>query len=415
MSIFELGGLRDHGGGPYLYQVASLLWPGSTLSSRRRDAERGRPGAHFLAVPSRSRPAMLVPASPCRVTASALAGAKTGGTRRQRFILRSMALVARTGALRALPSHVVVLPNSADSSADIVTWLSAALGREVRISLAGSPARSNRKPILQVLGTDGQALGYAKVGTNELTRWLVAREGRALAQLAGSVPEGLRVPRVLACGAWGPHKVLVQEALVPRGPQSWTAADLSRRMVAFAHSGGVQESPVTESRYVILLRERLAELPPSPAKDRLVSAATTLVTRYGTVRLKHGRWHGDWTPWNMARRGADLLLWDLERMDDGVPLGFDELHHHVQCEVVRNHQAAEGAATGMVRTAEGLLGSWQIDPRAARVTALLYLLEIGARYSADRQEDAGGALSGLADWLLPALESAVTRRDEVTS
>ena len=416
MSTSEPGGPVGTGGGPYLYQVADLLWPGSTLSARRADAGRARPGAHFLAVPSRSRPAMLVPASPGAVAATALAGAKTGGTRRQRLLLRAVALVARTGALRVLPSHVVVLPREGtDSSADIVSWLTAALGRDVRISLAGSPARSNRKPVLQVLGTSGQALGYAKIGTNDLTRWLVAREGRALEQLAGSVPEGLRVPRVLARGTWGPHEVLVQEALVPRGPQSWTADELSRRMAAFARSGRVEEASVVDGRYVTSLRDRLEALPPSPARDRLVSAASSLVARHGAVLLQYGRWHGDWTPWNMARQGPDLLLWDLERMEDGVPLGFDELHHHVQSAVVREHHAAEKAATGMVHNAEALLRSWRLDHRAARVTALLYLLEIGARYSADGQEEAGGALSGLADWLLPALESAGTWRDEVAS
>ncbi len=396
--------------------MAGLLWPGSTLSVRWADVWRARPGAHFLALPSRSRPAMLVPASPGAATATALAGAKTGGTRRQRLLLRAAALAARTGALRVLPSHVVVLPGEGtDPSADIVSWLTAALGHEVRISLTGSPARSNRKPILHVLGSSGQALGYAKIGTNELTRRLVAREGRALEQLACGVPEGLRVPRVLARGVWGPHEVLVQEALVPRGPQSWTADELSRRMVAFACSGRVDEAAVVDGRYVSSLRGRLEELPPTPAKARLIAAASSLVARHGAVRLRYGRWHGDWTPWNMARQGHDLLLWDLERMEDGVPIGFDELHHHVQRAVIREHHAPGEAATRLLRNAEVVLRAWQLDHRAARVTALLYLLEIGARYSADRQEEAGGALSGLADWLLPALESAGTWRDEVPS
>lgn len=416
MSTSEPAGSPGPGGGPYLYQVAALLWPGSTLSSRRADAGRARPGAHFLAVPSRSRPAMLVPASPGAVTARALSGAKTGGTTRQRLLLRAGALVARTGALRVFPSHVVVLPAEGDeASTDIVSWLADALGRDVRISVAGSPARANRKPILQVLDTSGAALGYAKIGTNDLTRWLVSREGRALGQLAGSVVDGVRLPRVLASGAWGPHEVLVQEALVPRGPQSWRAGELSTRMEAFARSGDVEEASIAGAPYVTSLCQRLERLASSPARDRLVAAATTLVARDGAVRLQYGRWHGDWTPWNMARHGDDLLLWDLERMEDGVPLGFDALHHHVQSAVVREHHAAEEAATAMVRTAEVLLGSWQLDHRAARATAMLYLLEIGARYSADRQDEAGGALSGLAEWLLPALESAGTSRDEVTS
>ena len=49
------------------------------------------------------------------------------------------------------------------------------------MSLYLSPARANRKPVLQLLTPQGQAAGFAKIGTNQLTRELVTAEYEALA------------------------------------------------------------------------------------------------------------------------------------------------------------------------------------------------------------------------------------------
>ncbi len=43
-----------------------------------------------------------------------------------------------------------------------------------------------------------------------------------------------------------------------------------------------------------------------------------------------GAWHGDWTAWNCAAaaQADQVLVWDWERYTEGVPRGFDALHHH---------------------------------------------------------------------------------------
>ena len=60
--------------------------------------------------------------------------------------------------------------------------------------------------------------------------------------------------------------------------------------------------------------------------DRLAGAA-------GAVHLQLGRWHGDWAPWNMARAGGRVQVWDWERSVTGVPVGLDMIHFQVQREV----------------------------------------------------------------------------------
>ena len=46
----------------------------------------------------------------------------------------------------------------------------------------------------------------------------------------------------------------------------------------------------------------------------------------GRPRVTFGGWHGDWGRWNMGMGDGVLQLWDWERYDPEVPVGFDGLH-----------------------------------------------------------------------------------------
>ena len=48
-----------------------------------------------------------------------------------------------------------------------------------------------------------------------------------------------------------------------------------------------------------------------------------------------------------------------------------------------------------------------VHPAAIRLTGLLYLIDLAARYLADRQAEAGAPLGVLGRWLLPVLLSHV--------
>ena len=47
------------------------------------------------------------------------------------------------------------------------------------------------------------------------------------------------------------------------------------------------------------------------------------------------------------------------------------------------------------------------DATAARITGLLYLIDLAARYLDDRQAEAGARLGVLGTWLLPVLIAKV--------
>jgi hypothetical protein len=55
------------------------------------------------------------------------------------------------------------------------------------------------------------------------------------------------------------------------------------------------------------------------------------------------------------------------------------------------------------------LDPFGVAPRPAQVTALLYLVDLAARYLADRQAKAGAPLGAPGTWLIPAVADKVTR------
>jgi hypothetical protein len=145
-------------------------------------------------------------------------------------------------------------------------------------------------------------------------------------------------------------------------------------------------------------------------RSALLSALETLAHQSGSTELVYGSWHGDWTPWNMASTRAGLLVWDWERFAEGVPLGFDTLHHWLLSEVVPGRREPVEAARACIESAAALLAPLGVEHAEARLTAVLYLAELSARYIADRQAEAGARLGAPGRWLIPAITAELAGR-----
>lgn len=378
----------------YIDDVVRALWPYS---------DAGAPGEPYVMVPSGQNPAALVPRRPRRAAASAIRNHKSSAGRRDQVKFGILAAAARLGAADLLPSRRTLREGTGPDES-IAAYLRHVLDREVVVSLYASAPRANRKPVLQLLSGDGRGFGFAKVGLSSLASNLVRAETRALEQLGLADFDGLVVPRVLHQGEWRGHPVLVQQT-VGDGSGSGAASDVQRPMSELARKFGSQTHPVAGSPYVVALRSRLTSLPESPSAHVLQKslAALTLTGRDDAVEL--GAWHGDWTPWNMTMKSGRALVWDWERFELGVPVGFDAIHYRLQQSIVRERRPARDAAAQVVDLAGALLARWGLSADRARIVALLYLIEIGYRYEFDGQAAAGAALGDLSRWLLPVLVS----------
>jgi hypothetical protein len=365
----------------YLAEIAPLLWPPGSC---------GTPSASYVVVPSAAAPQLLVPAGCPRAAAAAV-----------RLRVRRSARAAVLSALfrsgvgdRVFRSRVSVPP-----AGTLEEYLAAFLGRPVLLSLHIGPPRANRKPVFTVLGPRGELLGFAKIGVDDLTRRLVRAETRALRVLSARPLGRVEVPTVLHQAQWNGCEVLLQSPL-PIGRCRSGAEPPTAAMVDVATAGGVRTEPV-DGDYGTRLAARVAAVAGKPGAAMLAAAHAGAVST-GT-RLRIGCWHGDWNSGNTAALAGRVLVWDWERFGDGVPLGFDALHHDLQTAITVRHRRPDDAAASTVRRSAELLAPFGVAAADAPAVAALYLVELGTRYLADGQAEAGARLGRIQEWMTPAL------------
>lgn len=406
----------------HLAEVCELLWPAPASATPSVGSPPGRAsaghtgdpavapaaGGQFIVVPSLQRPRLLVPTGR-RPAAAALRRYGQPGSLRAYFGTRALSLAFTTGAGTVLfPGRIRIRAPAGASTID--SYLRAELGLDVRLSMYLSAPRANRKPVLQLLTPGGAAIGFAKIGVSPLTRELVRAELAALVRLRQAGLAEVTIPDVLHFGTWEGLDVLVLAALpawrrhrrVPQG--QFLAA-----MTEVARVAGCASEPLARSAYWARLAARVTAAGQSADRLALTEALAELGRRAGTAVLPFGAWHGDWTPWNMASTRRGLLVWDWERFTTGVPVGFDALHHWLQSEVVSGRRDPAVAAADCVERAPALLGPLAGTASAARLTALLYLSELSARYLGDRQAEAGARLGAPGRWLIPAVVAGAGR------
>jgi hypothetical protein len=381
----------------YLTEVLELLYPWPC----RTDGSAGTPIAEYLVVPDARRPRLLVPSTSRRVAAAAVRRYAEPQSRAAKLKRDAVVAAVRTGASAVLLRDRIRVTGPFSSSID--GYLTEALGRELSVSVHIGPARANRKPVLQLIGPDGDTFAFGKMGTGPLTQRLVRAETAALTELAGCGLTRLTVPRVLHAGEWRGLQVLIQSALpvwLPRAPLA--PRRLTAAMLDIAGCCGFTTGQLDGSTYWQELRGRLHEVSDRSEAAGLASAAELLVKHAGDTTFRYGAWHGDWAPWNMANLADALLVWDWERFATGVPMGFDAVHHELQRRIQSTGDAKD-AVEQTVRRAGELLAPFGVPTAAREVTALLYLVDLAARYLTDRQAEAGARLGVLGTWLLPVL------------
>src|SRR4051812_6534976 len=311
MTAFSDGATAaDRGRAAFLDEVCTTLWP-----EQPADAPRTR----MLLLPGRRRPRLVVP---CERRAAAAAVRLYGEPRSRHAVLatRALSLVLRSGVGGAMFRDRVELPAS-DEASSIETYLRAEVDPELCISMYLGAPRANRKPVFQLLTRSGEQIGIAKVGTSPLTRRLVDAEYETLVMLGGAELKHVRAPRVLHYGTWQGMPVLVQRPLpihdrrVALTPSRFREAMWEVAMVGYPEPAWGDVAAVVGS-----IETRLGGAPDSDVRAELHALLEELAGRWGEMRLRIGRWHGDLTPWNMASTRSGVLLWDWERSAAGVPV-----------------------------------------------------------------------------------------------
>ncbi|MBB4929728.1 hypothetical protein F4561_000548 [Lipingzhangella halophila] len=404
----------------YLTDLAEVLWPCGGLLGRGgehalpRDPARAHDGGRdrvreYLPVPSAHNPRVILPITNRYVAARGI----TAFAHRHTFRDRLRTSVLTTAFTSGLAPLLLRDRLHVGSGWTIEHALAAALDREVLIAIHIGPPRAARKPVLLLLTPAGRAVGYAKIGINDLTSRLVQAETQALRRLADSRLPGITAPRLLHVGEWNGRPLLVQEAL-PVGHQTDrpTRRQLLRCVLRIAHLDRVAERALSRSPYLETLNTRLDALSARPEAAALRAA----LYRLPDIRVPFGAWHGDLTRWNIAATARRAFVWDWERLRFGVPLGFDALHYEL------NECVQAGVRPGVRRWLDNgalllrdpLLADAGLPSSAVSTVMALYLIDLATRYLHD-QVEGGGRLAAVDDWLLPALNGLRERAARETA
>ncbi|MGX9901863.1 hypothetical protein ACW0JT_22150 [Arthrobacter sp. SA17] len=409
------------------------LWPGSAgrvISARSpySPATEVTNGKGFWVVPHARAPRILIPAGNARAACSALhrySAAISLSETVQRLVLAS---ALGLGAGRALlPDRVQLDSVQLDSvqldqvpldsvplgtlqqgeagQDSILDYLEGVLGEPLSVSLSIGPARANRKPVLQVFDSKGRSLAFVKVGDTATASGHVSREAKNLALLSTKDFSTLELPTVISFGSWRSMTVLVMSALntAPAARGLRFARLRERALLELNEAFPYGDSTLGQTPLWVGLRTQYLKLTDDLVRLRFGECLDRLETAFPDAILPVGAWHGDFTPWNMARRRGRLQLWDWERFDEGVPVGLDQLHYPLNLHLRR-------AGTTLAAILEGLeLGApgFRIPHRQShRTHAVLgvYLAAISLRYLLGAQGEGGDAISSKSKLMLEALE-----------
>lgn len=348
----------------------------------------------WVAEPARGALRLLVPVDPA--AAAVVARRSSDGTSvrdRARGWVAEGAF--RAGAVQRLPGRRLAL--SVATEADragtfVVRRAEEAVGRAAHsLAITLGPRRYNRKPVVMLFDERSRPFAVLKVGVDRVTDDLVGNEGEWLDRAAGAA--GLVVPTVLHRDEWRGHPFVVMGPITtPRLPGRLRVGPPSHSLVeAVAALTGTALVPA-EASPVLADARRAAE-----PGDRLAAAAGALATRFASVPVRHGSWHGDLTPWNVATTRRGMIVWDWELAADGRPVGSDRAHSRVLTALELEGRTAAAACAAASPDDHA---PFQPDRPAAEAAWALHLLDVARR---EAVAAAAGAthLPGLAE---PALD-----------
>jgi len=371
-----------------------LFESGGRVVSRRRSA--GSPPApagfdrieSYLALPRAANPRLLVPLGSSQAAAAALARNHDATSTKARIGRAVLGAGLKVGLTQRVADRVDVYADRALSAAErpqhlLTEHLRGMFGRaDLEMAVILGVPRLNRKPVLQVLAADGTVVGYVKAAWNELTAGLVRNETRVLRHLAATGSKTFTPPAFVAGGPWGELELIAASAL-PNAARPDQAQVFDPPVAVISEIAGLwgrSSAKLADSPYWAGVRERQATQAGSEVLDRAVEWVERAA---GSTEIAFGAWHGDFTPWNMARLDEATYVWDWERARE-APAGLDLLHFLFQTVCRYEGKPPADAIESCSERAASLLPVLDVEPRSLPALWLLYRLELLLRYDEAR-------------------------------
>jgi hypothetical protein len=283
----------------------------------------------------RGAPAFLLPRDP-RVAASVCRAFNGLRPTRRRWQRAGVALALRAGGGSLVGSVAAdrgLVLDGMPAGQGLLDELSDRLGRPLQAGVGLGVLDAYWKPVLQLFDAGGAAVGFAKVGWTPMTRRLVDTEWAMLSHVDRRLREPV-VPRPLLRLEHGPLLVVVTAPL-PLDSRRLPGAEAPEVPSAMAHLDGEQSAVLGDLDWWDAIRDAVRDAAAAgdqPSASTLPDLVTALESRWADATVEVGLVHGDWVPWNQARRRStgELVVWDWEYAHPRAPLGLDAVHARYQ-------------------------------------------------------------------------------------
>lgn len=318
------------------------------------DAER------YQVLPSAGRASLLIPAGPRAATTGSLLnyrGLRRNRTNAQRVVLGGL---ARSGA--PLPFPRLTIRVSASDRGDGPRLPLAVVAHDLGVSEVfasiGVRTGADRKTTLQVVSGDGAPAGFAKFAWNSRSSLAVRHEAAALR--ATTQQSQARTPTLLAHGEYYGWPYIVTAPLPVRCKGLRGTVPAPTPAEIFSLLPIVRSDRIADTTQFRQVRERLVALCDVGGEHRrAASAAGSLLELMNQEDVEIPvtvRWHGDFTPWNLARdHEGTLWCWDWELSQEDAVAGLDSIHWHATVAIEAGEWLDGTTLTRALRAAESTL------------------------------------------------------------
>ncbi len=378
--------LTDQDSREPLKWLSQILWPDGSTTIK----PGGSASPQWWASPSADNPKILIPAQSIAAARTAVKRYHDGFSTKLRVrSLMAEAIMGIEPLARLVLGRSMVgveggLRQAPTVDSDVLEGIRQLLAIDrLHVAASLSTPKSNQKPVLQLLDSDGNCLGWAKVAWNDRTEALVETEADWLRRPAAAP---LSKPELLHDVVIAGRRVVIATGVEPRrrARRSSDSPPAPALFEAVSALGTVETLDIGQSAWWASVEAVLDE-----ATDRERAAITAAVDSCAGLEIRLGAWHGDLTPWNLMTTSNRVHLIDWEFAADGVPFGFDLCHFHTQ--VASEMKGCDDPKTNAARAIDYSarlsphgMADLGISPENRPAVWRLYLVELMRRYLALR-------------------------------
>ena len=279
----------------------------------------------FVVLFVRGSPRLLLP--PERPIMRSAIASFLGNHRFANLVMPFVQVASRAGGPLSRVSTDVSLTSRGSAASPLRELISGVLCRDdFEIALRLSFGRPNAKTVAMAISTSGDALCFAKFGSEAMTDDLVAHEGAILERFEG-VDMPVIMPRLLYSGTWAGGRNVLITAPLQLVPLKRDARDAHRAADIFASRNFVVNSTLSDSAYW----RRVVDSATSSgdhggSRATLLASITRIEEVWGDSHLDFGASHGDWARANLGMIEGRIAALDWERCTELAPRGIDVAH-----------------------------------------------------------------------------------------